>query len=154
VPPAIDPAGIHRVALLASPANASARLADTPTARLRPRRDATPEQLKRLGTALEEWTRREQGNGVLYSIDPKRLASLLSGEPPDPLGVQVMEHNKGVSWEKIRQDLGPLASDRSVRFTVKDEPHCTRDKVIESLRQAIPDELVEDVVIDGVSWTE
>ena len=34
---------------------------------------------------------------------------------------------------------------------VKDEP---RDKAIESLRQAIPAERVEDLFIDGASWTE
>jgi hypothetical protein len=122
---------------------------------LQPRHDATPEQFKQLGGALENWARHELGGeGVLYSIDPEALASLLRGEPPDPLGLRVKQHNEGASWEKIRQDLGPLASDRSVHFTVKDEPDCTREMVIESLRRAIPADLVEDILIDGMSWEE
>jgi hypothetical protein len=122
---------------------------------LRPRHDVTPDELKRLGTALQEWGSRESGNeGVLFSIDPNHLDSLLAGEPPNPLAVQVATHHEEVPLERIRQDLGPLASDRSVRFAVKDEPHCTRARVIESLRQAIPPELVEDILIDEVSWTE
>ena len=119
---------------------------------LRPRHDATPEHLKALGKALEEWVRRELSDeGILFSIDPSGLASLLLGEPPNPLGVQVMQHNEGVSWEQIRRDLGPVVNDRSLRFTIKDEP---RAKVIESLRQAIPADLVEDILVDDVSWTE
>jgi hypothetical protein len=94
------------------------------------------------------------GKGILYSIDPKGLVSLLSGEPPNPLALEVAAHHKDVPLERIRQDLGLLASDRSVRFTVKDGPHCSRDKVIESLREAIPAELVEDIFIDDVSWIE
>ena len=120
-----------------------------------PCQDATPEQLKELGEALKDWARREMGNeGVLCSIDPEGLASLLSGEPPNPLALQVKKNNEGVSWEKIRQDLGSLASDRSLRFTVKDGPGWPRAKVIENLRQAIPAELVEDIFIDGETWSE
>jgi hypothetical protein len=119
---------------------------------LQPRQDATPEQLKMLGIALGGFARRELGKeGVLFSINLEELASLLSGEPPNPLGLRVKQHNEGVSWEQIRQDLGPVASDRSLRFSFKDEP---RAKIIESLRQAIPAELVEDILIDDVSWTE
>ncbi len=120
-----------------------------------PRHDATTDELKSLGTAMKEWASRELGNeGVLFSIDPADLSSLLCGEPPNPLALDVAKHHKDVPLERIRQDLGPLASNRSLRFTVKDEPDCTRDKVIESLRQAIPAELVEDILIDDVSWTE
>lgn len=122
---------------------------------LRIRHDSTPDELKSLGMALKEWASRELGiEGVLFSIDPNGLTSLLGGEPPNPLALQVATHHEGVSLERIRQDLGPLASERSLRFTVKDEPHCTRDRVIESLRQAIPAELVEDILMDDVSWTE
>jgi hypothetical protein len=121
---------------------------------LRPHHDTTPEQLKRLGTALQVWAQRELGKGILYSIEPKGLQSLLGGEPPNPLALQAKAHHEDVPLERIRQDLGPLASDRSLRFTVHDEPHCTRDMVAQSLRQAIPAELVEDILIDDVSWTE
>jgi hypothetical protein len=92
--------------------------------------------------------------GVLYSIDAEALASLLRGEPPNPLGLRVKQHNEGATWEQIRRDLGPAASDRSLRFTVKDEPGWPRAKLIESLRQAIPAELVEDILIEDVSWTK
>jgi hypothetical protein len=122
---------------------------------LRPCQDATPEQFKELGEALKAWASRELGNGgVLCSIDPEGLASLLSGEPPNPLALQLKKHNEEVSLEKIRQDLGSLASDRSLCFTVKDEPRWPRAMVIENVRQAIPAELVEDILIDGESWTE
>ncbi len=122
---------------------------------LNPRQDLTPEQHKQLGKALEEWASRERRNvGLLCMIDQAGLDSLLSGEPPNPLGLRAKQLNEGVSWEKIRQDLGPVASDRSLRFSVKDEPGYSREKVIESLREAIPTELVDDILIDEVSWTE
>jgi dihydrofolate reductase len=122
---------------------------------LRPLSAATTDQLKALGAAVKEWFDREQHNeGVLYSYDPDDLNSLLLGEPPSPLGSRVAGNHPGVDLERIREDLGSLFSDRSLRFAVKDEPDCTRDKVIESLRQAIPPELVEDIVIGGASWTE
>jgi hypothetical protein len=122
---------------------------------LQPLREATTDQLKDLGIAVKAWVDRELCNeGVLCSIDRDGLLSLLLGEPPNPLASQVAKHHPGVDLGRIRQDLGPLASDRSLRFSVKDGPHCPRDRVIESLRQAIPAELVEDIFVDDVSWAE
>jgi hypothetical protein len=122
---------------------------------LRPNHDATTDQLKALGIALREWARREFGTeGVLYSIDQDALLSLLLGELPNPLAAQVAKHHKDVPLGRILQDLGPLASDRSLRFTIKDGPYCTRERVIESLRQAVSPELVEDILIGDVSWME
>ncbi len=118
---------------------------------LQPLRSATTDQLKRLGMSLKAWADRELGKGVLVSIDPEALASLLRGEPPNPLGLRVKEHNEDASWEQIREDLGAALSERSLRFTVKDEP---RGTIIESLRKAVPAELVEDILIDDASWTE
>jgi hypothetical protein len=119
-----------------------------------PRHDATPEELKQLGEALEGWARCELGKGVLYSIDAKGVASLLSGEPPDPLALQVKAHHHEIPLNRIRQDLGALARDRSVRFAVKDGPHVTFLMVVKSLRQAIPVELVEDIRVGEISWME
>src|SRR4051812_43877465 len=94
---------------------------------LKPRHDVTPDDLKALGTALHAWCQRELGGGLLVSIDGEGLANLLKGEPPSPLAVQIQQHNPGASWEEIKQNLGPLAGDRSVRFSAKDAPHCTRE---------------------------
>jgi len=81
--------------------------------------------------AVKAWVDRELCNeGILYSIDQDGLLSLLLGEPPNPLGSEVAKNHPGVSLERIR------------------------DKVIESLRQAIPAELVEDIFVNDVSWTE
>jgi hypothetical protein len=118
---------------------------------LKPRLDIAPEDFKRLGAALTEWARQELGgDGVLSSIDRQGLASLIGGEPPNPLAVEAAAHHQDVPLEQIRQDLGPLASERSLRFNVKDG--VPRGQVVASLRQAIPTELVEDVIIDDVSW--
>jgi len=121
---------------------------------LRPRVDANPDELKRLEAALKAFADRELGKGILCAIDGNGLASLLGGEPPNPMGTQVAEHNKDVDWARIRQDLGPIVSDRSLRFSVKDEPAYARAQIVETLRQAIPADLVEDFLIDGVSWNE
>jgi len=59
-------------------------------------RNATVDQLKRLGVALKEWAHRELDTGVLSSIDPTAVASLLLGEPPDPLALQVKTHHQDV----------------------------------------------------------
>jgi hypothetical protein len=104
---------------------------------------------------MRDWVARERPpEGVLVSIELDGLDSLLQGEPPNPLGAKVAGLNKGADLKEIRQNLGPLAAYRSLRFTVKDEPDCTRARVIESLRQAIPADLVEDILIGYVSWTE
>ena len=117
---------------------------------LLPLRIATTDQIKTLGIAVKGWADRELGKGVLVSIDPEALASLLRGEPPNPLGLRVKQHNEDASWERIREDLGAAMSERSLRFTVKDEPRQGNREPA----QAIPAELVEDILIDDVSWTE
>jgi hypothetical protein len=122
---------------------------------IRPRRDATPELFKQLGASLLEWIRRESGDeGILIGFDRALLDNLLSGEPPTPLALQAASHHPDIPLDRIRQDLGALTSDRSLRFTVKDSPDCPRNRVIESLRQVIPADLVEDILIDDVNWTE
>jgi hypothetical protein len=121
---------------------------------LLPRRDATAEELKALGTAVREWARRELKGGVLHSIDPTGLAALLAGELPPPLALQAAEHTPGADLKSVAEALGAAASIRSLRFTVKDDPHGTRQRVVESLRQDIPAGLVHDVLIDDVSCNE
>jgi hypothetical protein len=127
-----------------------------------PRPDATPEQLKALADALDNWI----GNHAVPSVTTAyALADLRAGELPQPLSV-AFEHYlddhlvecggespsgpaRAQRHRAILEKLGPMATGRTVFVHVRDV-----QEAAESLRQAIPAELVEDILIDHRSWDE
>jgi hypothetical protein len=123
-----------------------------------PRRDATSDQLKALGQALAEWSDGElRPDGLLQSIDNFVLAELLGGDDPT---------------EYVFAVLRGEDTDDPVTITCRPSPHSdpaeaarclviaccfrgpgyNRGRAVDSLRAAVPADLVEDVLIDGRSW--
>jgi hypothetical protein len=127
--------------------------------RLRPRHNATQQELKALATAFLELTKREHDHGgTLESFDPHQLADLTRGELPQPLALRIAtSHEKlgdRLDLNRLREDLGSDASDRSLHFSVRETLSSDRQSIIRVLRLAIPAELVEDILIGDESWDQ
>ena len=57
------------------------------------------------------------------------------------------------SVQRAKQGLGPLASSRAILLSVADGSVCAeRERVVSGLKNYIPEELVEDILVDGRSW--
>jgi hypothetical protein len=96
--------------------------------------DATPEQLKVLGTALWSWCTGALGEAGIYQyLDNQVLADLLEGKHP------VLTTMTG--W-----------AGTGLRFGVRDEASSDRQATVNSLRRGIPSAGVEDIVVAGKSW--
>src|SRR5690348_7099802 len=96
---------------------------------------ATPVQLAALGDSLWRWCNRTAGTtGVYQYLDNQPLADLMAGTLP------------------ITEEP-PLASDqRGVHFRVRDRASRNCLAALEFLRQELPTEGIEEVLVDGVSW--
>ncbi len=96
---------------------------------------ATPAQLSVLGAALWRWCIRAGGNsGVYQCLDNQALADLVAGKLPT---------SSQTPWQ---------ADPRGVHFSFQGKASDDRQATIGSLRQEIPGEGVEDIVINGKSW--
>jgi hypothetical protein len=127
-----------------------------------PRRDATPAEFKRLAEALERWIGR---HAVVSMTTAYALADLHEGELPQPLSV-ALEHYlddnlvqrgqtppsgaaRAERHRQILQTLGEMATRRTVYVRVQDARQAA-----DSLRQSVPAELVEDILINNRSWDD
>ena len=123
-----------------------------------PRWDATPEQRQVLGEALGRWSKRESDpNGLLHHMDHLALLDLLAVESPQACVLQML--GKAGEADPWRESAAPgeeadktIPEERTVFFAVRGGSSYDRWRVIASLRQDIPAELVEDILIDGQSW--
>jgi hypothetical protein len=97
--------------------------------------DATSEQLRAVGAALWRWCSRAAGDtGIYRLLDDQALADLIAGRLP-----RSSPSPRQVEWQ-------------GVHFRFRDESSPAGQATIDSLRRAIPDEGVEDLVVDGKSW--
>jgi hypothetical protein len=96
---------------------------------------ATPEQLRALGAALWRWCIRSSATTGIYPyLDNQILADLIDGQlPASPQPPRQSERD------------GPY-------FNLRDEVSRTRQAAIDSLRQALPDAGLADIMVDGISW--
>jgi hypothetical protein len=147
-----------------------------------PRQDSTTDELKELGAALLAWWRAEGLNpgSAAERLDEAALNDLLAGELPQPFGLRLLGwlREPGVRGavragpsrltaedvaEVLRraQNASPAVARRLPRpdlravfigLADRDRPALARTLL--NLRQHLPIELVEDVVIDGHSWDE
>jgi omega-6 fatty acid desaturase (delta-12 desaturase) len=93
---------------------------------------ATPSELTALGAALWRWCNRTAGAaGVYQYLNHQALADLMAGKLPAASG----------------------SGRRGVHFWIRDEESLDRLATIGSLRREIPVRGVEDIVVDGVSWS-
>src|SRR5262249_36776036 len=125
-----------------------------------PRRDGNRPQRQALGDALGRWSNRESGpTGLLHHMDNLALLDLLAEESPQALVLQMLgKATEADPWgEKVKTPQGAdsdVPEERTIFFAVRGGPSFDRCRVIASLRQDIPAELVEDILIDGQSWQD
>jgi hypothetical protein len=123
-----------------------------------PRRGATSDDLKALGLALADWSETElQPGGLLHSIDNIVLTELLGGDDPSEIVFAVLRGTDDGDFVTITQrtlahsDPAEAAGRLIVACLFRGSGY-DRHRAVESLRDAIPAALVEDVLIDGRSW--
>jgi hypothetical protein len=123
-----------------------------------PRRGATSDDLKSLGRALADWSEGELApGGLLRFIDTIVLTELVGGDDPSEVVFAVCygEDDGDVLTitRRAPPHSDPAAASRLlvVACSFRGTGY-RRRRVVESLRDAIPAALVEDVVIDGRSW--
>ena len=133
-----------------------------------PRPGATPADLKALGSAVLRWYVREcRAGGMAHSVDTEALIEMLNGRPPAPrvprpslvsvtsppddyapgLGGYEM---RAPDVEQLRQAL-ELARRPAALLRVRDGRY-DRARTVANLREHIPGDLVQDLLIDGRSW--
>lgn len=134
-----------------------------------PRANATPEQLRALGGALADWARCEcTDTGILHFISQEALANLANGNWPPPYLEQFQEmrnENRALTGDvtnrdpqfqakerqRFKEEMGDAGLRRTVFFQVRGT-YAIRKRLFANLRESIPANLVEDVLISGWSW--
>jgi len=123
-----------------------------------PRPDATSDDLKVLGLALSDWSKVElRPGGLLRSIDNNVLTELLGGDDPAAVVFAVIYgEDDGDCLTILRRtpphsDPADAARQLVVACSFRGSVY-SRRRAVESLRDAVPAGLVEDVLIDGRSW--
>jgi hypothetical protein len=126
-----------------------------------PLRNGTWQERQALGRALSHWSERAAGkSGLLESLDHLALLSLLGGESSQDLCHGMLEDSTnlplrpGEMDQKTAEGRKEDDEDRTIFFAVPGGKSYNRRRVIEKLRQEIPAELVQDILIDGRSWQE
>lgn len=93
-----------------------------------------PEQFRALGSALWRWNIRAAGKNSIYQyLDNQALADLIAGHCPVSSGI-----------------AGQM--DQGCHFRIRDDVSHDRLETIQRLRREIPDEGIEDILVDGTSW--
>jgi hypothetical protein len=125
-----------------------------------PRRDATSDELKALGLALADWSEAQlRAGGLLRSIDNIVLAELLGGDDPSEYVFAVLSSEEEDTCLTITCRTPPHSDPaEAARRLIVACSFCgagyDRRRAIDSLRDAVPAGLVEDVLIDGRSWDQ
>ncbi len=136
-----------------------------------PPRDATPAQLKALGSALLRWYVEEcRVSGLAHSVDTEALVELLNGRLPAPrvprpsfAGVPAAlvaplpnagylngYEMRAPAVEQLRQALAEARRPAAL-LQVRDANY-DRAQTIASLRRHIGESLVHNLIVDGRSW--
>ncbi len=122
-----------------------------------PRAGLVPAECKRLGEALHRWL---SSDPIARSVERLGLDDLRDGEFPQPQFMRLAWAagaglGKGLSRQEkddIRDRLGERADARDVECHIRAaSPEGGRQAAL-TLGRAIPDHLVEDILIEGQSW--
>jgi hypothetical protein len=127
--------------------------------RVFPRAGGTRQERQTLGTALYRWSQRALRGGTLEYVDNLALLGLLGGESPEPLFYSLLGVSAPSTARQGEPEARPAAEDveaedGEIFFTARGGKAYSRQRLIDSLRQDIPENLVEDVLIDGRSWKD
>lgn len=133
-------------------------------------------QLKRLAAAFQAFA--DANSAAVAWVDYLGVEDLRKGEYPKPLLLRITEHSRRASSLGVarsdtilldagalsvpeatpqnvlqwRQALGYHIADRSLPFVLRAGADCAR--VAAALREHIPAELVEDVLVGHQSWSQ
>jgi hypothetical protein len=136
-----------------------------------PRRDLSNEECKKVGNGIYEWLYTDSGNRLV--LNPG-MDDLRNGELPQPYYIQrlvgiegrglteeeriAVGHSvKDISREKrerLKEKCGDKAMSRHVELTIYGPAALDRNGIVAGLERKIPGELLEDILIEGVSWKE
>ncbi|QDU62900.1 hypothetical protein Pan216_37730 [Planctomycetes bacterium Pan216] len=117
-----------------------------------PRNDAFPDQLKVLGEALSRWCSEQRDVGLRAVIDEDALLDLEAGELPKPLALR---HEEELSTHESEEDSSYESTRwRSSRgLSVWLSPaNVGKQRLASSLRGSLPEETIQDVLVDGERW--
>jgi hypothetical protein len=143
---------------------------------------ARPHHRHELGEALNAWLITSRPH-CAYSVEPAATSDLLAGEFPKPLSLRFfqatgsgtpgesrplpdicdLEHGGRVTLREINLLLVRSALNanpdgtgdhRNAMIAAIGEPEFNRAEIVESLRAAVPADLVDEVMIAGRSWNE
>ena len=121
-----------------------------------PKATATSKQLKRLGKAIGEWVHNlDVSIKIEHGTD-----DLHQGELPTPKSIHWTKKDSGFEQFHVEmEELAKVSSNRGVyvkMYSLVPSYMATldRDNLIEQLRECLPANAVDDVLIDGVSWKE
>jgi hypothetical protein len=128
-------------------------------ARVLPRPDASSDELNALGRALIDWSEGELGpGGLLREIDNIVLTELVGGDDPSEVVFAVLygedDDDDALTITRLASPHSdPVAAARLLVVACSfRRAGYSRRRAVNSLRDAIPAALVEDVLIDGRSW--
>lgn len=149
-----------------------------------PRPDLSPEQCKTLAEVILEWSRNfepvkfldyDAVNDLQEGELPKPWALRFAASCREPVfrlpeeyeqtatleDIQRLardpnnwEYPDGVDLETIKRAFPDEARERTIPFSLSGGARYSREEATESLRRFISSELVQDIEIDGRSWTE
>jgi len=111
-----------------------------------PAEGLSPEQYRLLGEAISRWY---ETHAESIWIEEEALQGLMLGSPPAPACLRY-SCSQGVDLELVRNLLTDSVA-RTVPFALRGS---AGKATVDSLVRYIPDELVEDVIIDRVSRKE
>lgn len=135
-----------------------------------PAANLSGEQLRCLGMALVRWYKRESGDDTFITyFNDTILADLSIGKPPPtlleqyealldtptlthPLPPRLTPKEQAHRRSRLREELGDSAGRRCIYVEMLGRPYFDRKRTIDSLRQDISADLVQDVFIDKRSW--
>lgn len=139
--------------------------------RVFPRMDLDSDQYKKLGKSIDRLIYAPEDRGS-RSVESAGLDDLLRGEPPQPYYLQRLvsiearsvdeetrkEHLPHISdmtsdeREQLKRSLGKDAESRHVQLTISRGRD--RKGIVSLLRRFLDTDLVQDVLINGVTWNE
>jgi hypothetical protein len=132
-----------------------------------PRRDATPEQLKALGAAIQAWfsgilrQRAEAGDEADGWLDEDAVADLLHGELPQPMAARCLPLLHGMTVRELIDSLSGARDSYPLARHLLPPPHARcvgfgfvlaeegRDDLLASMRARLPLHLIAEIRIDG-----
>ena len=122
-----------------------------------PRTEASSDDLRALAVALSAWSEGElRADGLLLTIDNLVLVELLGGDDPSEVVFAVLygqDDGDCLTITRRTPHHAPaVAAQNLVVSCAFRGPTYSRQRVLQSLHEAIPAYLVEDIILDGRSW--